>query len=852
MLEKKYNFQNEDEIYDYWVNNGYFKAGRGRKKPYTIVIPPPNVTGALHLGHALDNTLQDIIIRRKRMQGYDALYLPGMDHAGIATEAKVDEKLRKEGLSRSQVSRETFLKEAWQWKTDHASIIHKQWRALGLSVDYDKERFTLDQGLSAAVNKVFTSFYQKGLIYRGYKIINWDVKAKTALSNIEVEHQEVDTFLYYLRYPLVNPLATEKSYVVVATTRPETCFADQALMVNPHDHRYTNLVGREVIIPTTKIVIPIISDDYVDPKFASGIVKVTPAHDPNDFEVGLRHHLASPLCMEEDGTMNSLAGKYASLERFAARKQLLEDLDQLGLVDHIDPYQTSIGYSERTGVVVESRLSLQWFLKMDELAKRSLATKTQFVPERFKKIFVNWMKNPIDWCISRQLWWGHRIPAWYYEDQMVVSDHSPGPLWKQDEDVLDTWFSSGLWPFSTLGWPNVEDPLFKRYFPTNTLVTGYDIIFFWVARMIFMSEEFTNQRPFKHVLIHGIIRDTQGRKMTKSLGNGIDPLLIKKEYGIDSLRLFVSTNSTPGADFRFDMTKVESSWNFINKLYNIARYIQMNTDDLPSKKFQVLNAGDEYVLARYQETVKLVNRLYEHFEFGEVNRYLATFIWDDFASWYLEYSKVTLNIEATSRNTKIILRYLLENILKLLHPLIPFVTESIYLEVYQKGSIMVSTWPQTPHQFGNKANFEAMQAIIVAVRNLRQTKNIAYTKQLHMVIKTTNEQIKSEALYLQKALGAQPLEFNSMINEQDYLAITFNEGVIYILASQIIDKEASLQALNQQKVYLEGELARSEKILNNANFLAKATSTKVQEERDKYQKYLAQYQVLLTHLKEEL
>ncbi|MFA6377523.1 MAG: valine--tRNA ligase, partial [Acholeplasmataceae bacterium] len=594
-LKPKYDFKEvEENRYDLWLEKGYFKSGDKTKPPYTIVIPPPNVTGKLHLGHAWDNTLQDMIIRRKRMQGYDALYLPGMDHAGIATQAKVEERLRSQGISRYDLGREKFLETSWAWKDEYANHIKKQWKALGNSLDYSKERFTLDDDLNKAVNHVFIHLYEKGLIYRGHRIINWDVEAKTALSNIEVDHIEQQGKLYYFRYPFVD----QKGHMVIATTRPETMFGDVALMVHPDDERYQSMVGKHVYIPGTKVSIPIITDDYVDKDFGTGVVKVTPAHDPNDFEVGKRHQLEMPLCMHEDGTMNERAFKYEGLERFTCRKELIKDLVKLNLVEKIEDYTNNIGLSERTGVVVEPRLSLQWFVKMDDLAKRALdESVSEFVPSRFKKIFVNWMTDTQDWCISRQLWWGHRIPAWYKGEEVKVQVDCPGSKWIQDEDVLDTWFSSALWPFSTLGWPEITED-FKRYYPTQVLVTGYDIIFFWVARMIFQALEFTNQDPFEKVLIHGLIRDKDGRKMSKSLGNGVDPMEVIEKYGVDALRYFLSTNSAPGADLRYEEEKVESAWNFINKLWNITRFITMNIDDLNVTISDELNLSDKWILAR--------------------------------------------------------------------------------------------------------------------------------------------------------------------------------------------------------------------------------------------------------------
>ncbi|MDE7161562.1 MAG: valine--tRNA ligase, partial [Anaeroplasmataceae bacterium] len=570
ILETKYDFkQVENGKYEFWLKGGFFTAGDKSKEPFTIVIPPPNVTGKLHLGHACDTSIQDVIIRRKRMQGYDALWVPGMDHAGIATQAKVDEKLKQQGISRYDIGREEFLKVAWQWKKDYAEHIRKQWAALGLSLDYTRERFTLDEQLNKAVNHVFIALYNKGYIYQGKRIINWDPEARTALSNIEVEHKDVEGAFYHFNYPFVDGTG----FVTIATTRPETMFADQAIMVHPKDDRYKNIIGKEVYIPGTEIKIPVIADEYVDMEFGTGCVKVTPAHDPNDYEVGLRHHLEMPLCMNDDGTMNEMAGIYQGMDRFACREALLKDLEKSGLFVKKEPLIHSVGHSERTGVVVEPRLSKQWFVRMDILAQQVLENKEyRFVPDRFMQTLNHWLTNIQDWCISRQLWWGHRIPAWYKGDEVKVQVECPGVGWVQDEDVLDTWFSSALWPFSTLGWPE-ETEDFKRYYPTSCLVTGYDIIFFWVSRMLFEGIEFTKKAPFKDIVIHGLIRDREGRKMSKSLGNGIDPFDVIAKYGTDSLRYFLTTGGALGLDLRFDETKIESSWNYLNKIWNISRYV---------------------------------------------------------------------------------------------------------------------------------------------------------------------------------------------------------------------------------------------------------------------------------------
>ncbi|MGE4320109.1 MAG: valine--tRNA ligase [Acholeplasmataceae bacterium] len=851
-LDKKYDFKSvEENRYQTWVDQGYFKAGDKKKIPYTIVIPPPNVTGKLHLGHAWDNTLQDIIIRRKRMQGYDALFLPGMDHAGIATQAKVDQRLKEQGISRYDLGREKFLEQAWAWKDEYASFIKTQWAALGNSVDYSRERFTLDQKLNDAVNKVFITLYEKGLIYRGHRIINWDVEAKTALSNIEVEHRESQGKLYYFRYPFTDG----NGYLVIATTRPETMFADQALMVHPDDLKYKDVIGRTVYIPGTKVSIPVISDSYVDMSFGTGVVKVTPAHDQNDFEVGVRHHLDMPLCMHEDGTMNDMAFEYEGLERFECRAKLIENLDKLGLVDKLEDYTNNVGYSERTGVVVEPRLSEQWFVKMDVLSEQSLAkSQTKFVPERFKKIFVNWMTDTQDWCISRQLWWGHRIPAWYKNHEVKVQIESPGDDWKQDEDVLDTWFSSALWPFSTLGWPEITED-FKRYYPTDVLVTGYDIIFFWVARMIFQAIEFTDQDPFKDVLIHGLIRASDGRKMSKSYGNGVDPMDVIKHYGVDALRYFLTTNSAPGSDLRYEEEKVESSWNFINKLWNITRFITMNIDDYHVEVNDQLELHDTWILSRLSEVIAEADMNYEKYEFGEVSRTLYNFIWEEFANWYLEFAKVSLNQESHKQTTQAILVKVLRTILKLMHPFIPFVTEKLYLEITDEPSIMISDWPKAENVDSNAIEyFKEIQDAIVKVRNLRAENQVAPSKPIKAHIIVTNESdldlFNSQKAYFEKFLNTSELRIDTKLNtEEETILLLGSKLIIHIIKSDLIDPKKELETLLKQKETLEAEIKRSESLLKNEKFMSKAPEDKIKIENDKYQDYLNQYEVLKEKLK---
>ncbi|WP_314760957.1 valine--tRNA ligase, partial [uncultured Abiotrophia sp.] len=678
-LSTKYNPQAiEAGKYEEWLERGVFKPSEDPEaEPYSIVIPPPNVTGKLHLGHAWDVTLQDMIIRQKRMQGFDTLWLPGMDHAGIATQAKVEEKLRGQGLSRYDLGREKFLEQTWAWKEEYAGHIRQQWAKMGISVDYSRERFTLDEGLSEAVKKVFVTLYEKDLLYRGEYIINWDPAAKTSLSDIEVIHKDVEGAFYHMKYPL----ADGSGYLEVATTRPETLLGDTAVAVHPDDERYQALIGKKVILPLMNREIPIIADEYVEQDFGTGVVKITPAHDPNDFEVGNRHDLPRINVMNDDATMNELAGKYQGMDRFAARKAVVADLEAAGLLVKIEQHLHSVGHSERTGVVVEPRLSTQWFVRMGPLAEQAIAAQkaqgentVNFYPPRFNDAYIRWMENIHDWVVSRQLWWGHQIPAWYHNEtgEVYVGMEAPADSqnWTQDPDVLDTWFSSALWPFSTMGWPDEESADFKRYFPNNTLVTGYDILTFWVSRMMFQSLEFTGRRPFQNVLIHGLIRDAEGRKMSKSLGNGVDPMDVIEQYGVDSLRWFLANGSAPGQDVRFSSDKMDAAWNFINKIWNASRYVLMNVGDLTLDNLSIgqdLTLADRWILARLQTTIADVTRLFERFEFGEAGRILYSFIWDDYCDWYIEMTKEQLqDKEAANTTTKSILVFVLDQFLRLL------------------------------------------------------------------------------------------------------------------------------------------------------------------------------------------
>lgn len=844
-LSPKYDHKAVEEgKYDFWLKGGFFEAGDTSKQPFTIVIPPPNVTGKLHLGHAWDTSIQDMIIRRKRMQGYDALWIPGMDHAGIATQAKVDKRLKDQGISRYDIGREKFLDQAWAWKEEYASIIRKQWAALGLSLDYTKERFTLDEGLNKAVNYVFISLYNKGYIYQGERIINWDCQAKTALSNIEVIHQDDEGAFYYFKYPFVDA----SDYVMIATTRPETMFADQAIMVNPKDERFKDIVGKEVYIPGTEIKIPVITDEYVDMEFGTGCVKCTPAHDPNDYEVGRRHNLAMPLCMNDDGTMNEMAGKYQGMDRFACREALINDLKESGLFDHLEKIVHSVGHSERTGVVVEPRLSKQWFVKMDVLARQVLENKEyEFVPERFNGTLKNWLTNIQDWCISRQLWWGHRIPAWYKNGETKVCEKCPGEGWTQDEDVLDTWFSSALWPFSTMGWPENTEML-KRYYPTDVLVTGYDIIFFWVSRMLFEGIEFTGHAPFKQILIHGLIRDPQGRKMSKSLGNGVDPFDVVEKYGCDSLRYFLNTNSSPGLDLRYDETKIESSWNYLNKVWNISRYVMMNIEGYHEVglKHAKLNLASRWILARLNQVIKEVDYNFDKYEFGEGNKALYNFVWNDFASWYVEISKVDLQSDdAENKNiTQNVLVYVLMQIIKMLHPIVPFITEEIYQSLpHKEESITISSWPTVEEAFNDEGAINSLNIvmeIISAVRNERAKASKAPSAKINIRLEAKSQEVcdilNSAKPYLLKFTNPNELVITiDKANLENQVVVVLNDLTIYIPTNDLVDIEEVIKKLEGELKKLEGELLRSNNMLNNPNFVNKAPEAKIQAERDKKQ-----------------
>lgn len=866
-LEPKYNHHKVEEgKYRHWIDKKYFEAGDTSKKPYSIVIPPPNVTGKLHLGHAWDTTLQDMIIRYKRMQGYDALWLPGMDHAGIATQAKVEARMREEGISRYDLGRDGFLEKAWSWKEEYASIIRAQWEKLGLSLDYSKERFTLDDGLSEAVKEVFVKLYNEGLIYQGKRIINWDPVQRTALSNIEVIHKEIEGAMYYFKYQIVD----SDEQLIIATTRPETMFADQAIFVHPDDERYTHLVGKKAINPANGEALPIMADSYIDMSFGTAVMKCTPAHDPNDFALAKKYNLEMPICMNDDGTMNELAHKYAGMDRFACREALVADFKAAGVVDHIEKHMHQVGHSERSNAIVEPYLSKQWFVKMEPLAKAALEnqlkdSKVNFVPERFEKTFNQWMENIEDWCISRQLWWGHQVPAWYHKEtgEVYVGKNPPADLenWKQDEDVLDTWFSSALWPFSTLGWPNTDSELFKRYFPTNTLVTGYDIIFFWVSRMIFQSLHFTEERPFEHVLIHGLIRDEQGRKMSKSLGNGVDPMDVIDEYGADTLRFFLTTNSAPGMDLRYIPEKLEASWNFINKIWNSARFVLMNIDDemkFEELSFDNLNLCDKWILNRLNEVIREVDINMDKFEFVNVGSELYKFIWDDFCSWYIELTKVHLNStndteKQASLNTLV---YVLNAIVKMLHPFMPFVTEEIFQAIpHLEESICIAIWPEVNDHFTDESindQFTYLIDIVKGIREIRTQYTIKNAIEVPYVINTKNDDLEgllNKCLpYIKKLCNAVCSGYNlNAAGEVTNITIKGGNSLLVELGDYI-DKDAEKEKLANQLKKLEGEIKRCQNMLANEKFTSKAPKEKVELERNK----LADYQSKYDAVKEKL
>ncbi|MBD8026837.1 valine--tRNA ligase [Ureibacillus sp. Re31] len=857
--------------YEWWLKGKFFEAQpESGKQPYSIVIPPPNVTGKLHLGHAWDTTLQDILIRMKRMQGYDALWLPGMDHAGIATQTKVEEKLREQGITRYDLGRQKFLEKTWEWKEEYAGHIREQWAKIGLALDYTKERFTLDEGLSDAVKEVFVSLYEKGLIYRGERIINWDPAAKTALSDIEVIYKDVEGAFYHMNYPL----ADGSGVLEVATTRPETMLGDSGVAVHPNDERYKHLVGKTVILPIVGREIPIVADDYVDMEFGTGVVKMTPAHDPNDFEVGNRHNLERILVMNEDGTMNENAGKYQGMDRFECRKQIVEDLKAAGVLIKIEPHTHSVGHSERSGAVVEPYLSKQWFVKMQPLADAALKlqedeeSKVNFVPSRFENTYSRWMENIRDWCISRQLWWGHQIPAWYHNEtgEVYVGKEAPKDAenWTRDEDVLDTWFSSALWPFSTMGWPDENNELYKRYYPTSTLVTGYDIIFFWVSRMIFQGKEFTGERPFKDVLIHGLVRDGEGRKMSKSLGNGVDPMEVIAQYGADSLRYFLATGSSPGQDLRYTTEKVESIWNFANKIWNASRFALMNMDGMKYEEIDLtghLNVADKWILTRLNETIERVTDLADRYEFGEVGRELYNFIWDDFCSWYIEMAKLPLygEDEAAKKTTRSVLAYVLDQTMRLLHPFMPFITEEIWQHLPHEGeSITVAAWPTVKEQFNFAQDAESMKLltdIIRSVRNVRAEVNTPMSKKVPLFISAKDNEtakvLEENKAYIEKFCNPENLSIGvAMEAPAQSMTAVVSGAEIYLPLAGLINLEEEIARLEKELEKWAKEVKLVSGKLSNEKFVSKAPEALVAKEREKLADYQEKHEAVEKRLAE--
>ncbi len=859
----------EDRLYNKWVDEGYFHAEADKsRKPFTIVIPPPNVTGQLHMGHALDETLQDILIRYKRMQGYNALWIPGTDHAGIATQIKVEENLRKEeGLTRYDLGREKFLDRVWDWKKQYGSRIINQLKKIGSSCDWDRERFTMDEGCSKAVKEVFVNLYNKGLIYQGSRIINWCPHCITALSDAEVEYSEQAGHFWHIKYPVKGE---PDRFVTIATTRPETLFGDTAVAVNPEDERYSDLIGKTLMLPLTDREIPVIADEYVDKEFGTGCVKITPAHDPNDFEVGMRHNLEQIKVMNDDATMNAHAGKYEGMDRYECRREMIKDLEEQGLLEKIEDHAHNVGQCYRCGTTVEPIISKQWFVKMEPLAGPAIKAvesgETQFVPERFTKTYMNWMHNVRDWCISRQLWWGHRIPAFYCDscgkthvskEDLTVCPDCGAPL-RQDPDVLDTWFSSALWPFSTLGWPDKTEDL-DYFYPTSVLVTGYDIIFFWVARMVFSGVEHTGKAPFEKVFIHGLVRASQGRKLSKPLGNGIEPLEIRDTYGADALRFTLVTGNAPGNDMRFYMERVESSRNFANKIWNASRFTLMNLDITENKLPDVskLRIEDKWIISKYNTTVSEVITNLDHFELGVAAQKVYDFIWDSFCDWYIELVKPRLfdKEDPSGETAQYVLTYVLSGAMKLLHPFMPFITEEIWQHLPHEGeSIVIAEYPKYSPSLEFSDDEKAMEMImgaISAVRNRRAEMNVAPSKKAKLIIVTEHTEIFSGAgKFFERLASASETE---VVSTRPEIANAVNVVVagaeIFIPMSELVDKDKELARLSAERKKLEGEIKRVEGKLSNAGFVAKAPQKVVDEERAKGEKYADMLQKVLESIK---
>ncbi len=858
-LETRYDFKKVEEgKYETWKNKGYFTAGDKSKAKFSMVIPPPNVTGKLHIGHTLDTTIQDITCRYKKAKGFDVLYLPGCDHAGIATQAKVDKRLQEMGTSRFEIGREEFMKQAFAWKDEYSAIIHSQWAKTGLMLDYSRERFTLDEGFSNAVYEVFKKLYEEGLIYRGERIVNWDPKMKTALSNIEVIYKEDKGYFYYFKYRLVdNP----NEFLTIATTRPETMFGDTCICVNPKDKRYTKYVGKLVVNPANNEQIPVIADDYVDIKFGTGAMKCTPAHDPNDWNIGKKYNLAHPIIMNVDGTMAENTGKYAGMDRYECRELLIKNIKEHDDLVKIEEMVHQVGHSERSGEVVEPILSKQWFVKMKPLADAVLKqqkskNRLNFYPKRFEKVLDRWMENCDDWCISRQLWWGHRIPVFYNKTtgNILVSNKTPEDVenWYQDEDVLDTWFSSALWPFGTMGWPENTDDL-KRYYPTDCMVTGYDIIFFWAARMYFQGLHFTKEIPFKDIVIHGLVRDSQGRKMSKSLGNGIDPFDIIDKYGVDSLRYFLATTAAPGQDMRFSEEKVNSCQNYLNKIWNSARYILMNIPegfDLSKVDTKKLGTIDKFILSKLERTIQKITKSMDTYEYGIASSLLYDFVYDDFCSFYIEMSKVSLKDDNYYKDgVYFTLLKVLKAVVMMIYPFSPFITEEIYQNLPdKKESIMLESYPEYEKKYVNKVSEdkgELLKEIIDQIRVYKVNNKLAPNAKIDLKVKT-NENIDDLVEYIKRFAFANSFDFVNQ-DVEDSTSIVLSKLTIYVLDNT--NKEELKENLNKELTRLQSEIKRSEGMLSNKNFLDKAPKEKIENEKVKYQTYLTQLKEIEEKLK---
>ncbi|HBS58820.1 MAG TPA: valine--tRNA ligase [Firmicutes bacterium] len=861
--------QVEKKWYAFWEGEKLFHAEvEQAKKPYTIVIPPPNVTGALHMGHAFDETLQDILIRWRRMQGYNALWMPGTDHAGIATQIKVEEELAKEGLNRYDLGRDKFIDRVWDWKRQYGSRILNQLKTLGSSCDWERERFTMDEGCSRAVREGFASLYEQGLIYRGNYMISWCPRCRTALSDIEVEHEDSAGHLFHIKYPLEN----SDEFLIVATTRPETMLGDVAVAVHPADERYRKLLEKQLILPLVGRRIPVIADEYVDPAFGTGAVKITPAHDPNDFEMGRRHGLDQVTVISADGTMGPEAGLYAGMDRYQCREKLVADLKEQGYLVKVDEHAHAVGHCQRCHTVVEPLVSRQWFVKMAPLAQPAIEKvkngEIRFIPERFTKIYLNWVENVRDWCISRQIWWGHRIPAWYCacgevivsRDDVSVCPKCGGQV-ERDPDVLDTWFSSALWPFSTLGWPE-RTPELNHFFPTATLVTGYDIIYFWVARMIFMSLQFTGEVPFRDVYIHGLVRDAQGRKMSKSLGNGIDPVQVIEKYGADALRFTIVTGNTPGNDMRFYWERVESSRNFANKIWNASRFVLMNLHDFtPGAHQPVYTLADRWIISRFNRTTAEVTRYLENYELGEAARALYEFIWNEFCDWYIEMAKSRLysKEDAAARHTaQETLSTVLKGTLELLHPFMPFLTEEIWQHLPHEGnSIMAAHWPQADSErldTQTEQEMEVLTEVIKTIRNMRAEMEVPIGKKTEAVLQVANNELlallNGNAGYLHQLAGVLPLTIQMVAEPKPEQAATAVAGgvEIYLPLKGLIDIDKEVARLEKELANLDKEVARLAGKLNNPGFLAKAPAEVVATEREKQRNYEEKRQVVRQRL----